>query len=149
MITLNKNIPDDLLIPHGYRLLNEQVSGVFELHAFDSQGNQNATIDAAVQAIVDAYDPLPDAKNEKIAELKQEALSRINAVLPAINSFDELELVCEQFLSIAPAARTPTATFQQVIDLYQAVKAGVVSINALTTEAEVIAFDVVTDVAWG
>lgn len=148
MINLNKKIPDDLLVPHGYSLLNEQVNGVFELHAFDNQGNQNATIDAAVQAIVDAYDPLPDAKNEKIAELKQEALSRINAVLPAINSFDELELVREQFLSVAPAARTPTATFQQVIDLYQAGKAGVVSINALTTEAEVIAFDVVNDVAW-
>lgn len=38
--------------------------------------------DAAVQAIVDAYDPLPGAKAEKLAAIRAEAQERIFALYP-------------------------------------------------------------------
>lgn len=38
--------------------------------------------DVAVQAIIDTYDPLPSAKNAKLAEIRAEAKSRILSVYP-------------------------------------------------------------------
>ena len=83
----------------------------------------------------------------KIQELKDEGLSRIQAVLPAISSFDTLELVREMWLSIAPAARAATADFQSVIDIYQAARDGVVFLNT-ATDGEVSSYDVTTSPSW-
>lgn len=116
--------------------------------ARDLDGNESASIDIAVQAIIDAYDPLPDYKAIKIEELKIEGLSRIQVALPAIQTFDDLQLVKEQFLSIKAASRSATTAMQAIIDLYTAGVAGISAINSLTTGADIKAFDVVNDVAW-
>ena len=87
------------------------------------------------------------ARADKIQELKNEGLSRIQAVMPAINSFDTLELVREMWLSTAPAARNATVTFQSIIDIYQAARDGIVVLNG-ATPAEVTAYDVLTDPSW-
>ncbi len=104
--------------------------------------------DIAVQAIIDAYDELPDAKAIKKLELKNEGLSRIQLLFPSISDFDELALVREQWLSMASAARSPTVNFQKMIDIYSAGLSGISAINALTTVTDVKNYDVVNTPAW-
>lgn len=84
----------------------------------------------------------------KIGQLKDEGLTRIQSVLAGISSFDELELISEQWLSMSPAARNPTTKFQQVIDIYTAGKNAVSEIKALILEGEIDAYNVITDPAW-
>lgn len=119
----------------GFRL--QQVDGVWQ-----------SDNDVAVQGIIDNYDNLPDVKTIKIAELKAEGLSRINVVFPAITTWDDLELVRGQWLSVAPAARQATVEFQSMIDIYQAGRTEVSAISALNTVVEVEAYDVVNTPAW-
>ena len=102
----------------------------------------------AIESIISAFDPLPTVKAHKIAELKTEGLARIQAVYPAIKDWDDLELVRDQWLSTAPAARQATAEFQSMIDIFQAGKAAVTAINALTTITDVEAYDVVNTPSW-
>ena len=101
-----------------------------------------------VEAIIATFDPLPHIKKLKIAELKAEGLSRIQLIFPAINDFDELDLVREQYLSIVPAARAATVQLQELIDTVQAGNAARQAINALTTVTAVEAYDVVTTPVW-
>ncbi len=134
----------DAILLAGYTLLN--IDGVFV--AEDSLGNQSLAIDSTVQAIIDAYDELPDSKAIKKLELKNEGLSRIQLLFPPISGFDELALVREQWLSMASAARSPTVNFQKMIDIYSAGLSGISAINALTTVTNVQNYDVVNTPAW-
>ena len=109
---------------------------------------QSSTDDVAVQAIVDAYNVLPELKLDKIKDLKAEGLTRIQLTFPAVSDFDELDLIREQYLSVAPAARQATTDFQRMIDIVQAGKSARTEINALTLEAEAIAYDVVNTPNW-
>lgn len=104
--------------------------------------------DVAVQAIIDSFDYVASLKEDKRDELKTEGLTRIQQVMPAIQTFDDLQLVKEQYLSVKAASRSATTAMQSIIDIYTAGVAGIAQINALTTEADVLAFDVVNDVAW-
>ena len=104
--------------------------------------------ETAIQAIIDTYDPLEDLKKEKITSLKKEGLRRVQILFPAISNFDELDLLKEQWLSIAPAARQPTADFQTLIDLLQVGKSAITVINALTIVADVKSYNVATDPVW-
>ncbi len=100
--------------------------------------------DAAVQAIIDAYNPLADQKAARVALIKDDGLARINAAFPAIKSLDEIAFYAEFWTSIAPAARAATAPFQKVINIYTAAKTAITSVNACTTKAQI---DAVTP-AW-
>ena len=91
---------------------------------------------------------LANAKQAKLAELKQEGLSRIQGVLPGISNWDALELERERWLSIAPASRSPTAAYQSVIDIYQAGRTAAIAINALANITAVNAYDVNASPAW-
>ena len=82
-----------------------------------------------------------------IQDLKVEGLNRIQAVMPAISNFDTLELVREMWLSIAPAARSATADFQTIIDIYQAARDGIIYLKGATA-GQVAAYDVTTDPSW-
>jgi hypothetical protein len=93
--------------------------------------------ESAAQTIIDACDILPEWKETRIAGIKAEGLSRIQAVLPGITSFDTLELIREVWLSIAPAARAPTSPFNSVINIYSAGRTAILSIKAATTVAQV------------
>ena len=100
--------------------------------------------DAAVQAIIDSFNPLPDQKKDKIAKIKATGLTRIQSVFPAIQTFDDLALIRELYLSIAAAARLPTSNWQRMIDIYTAGRNAVIAVNSATTKAQV---DAVTP-AW-
>lgn len=91
---------------------------------------------------------LASAKSAKLQELKAEGLSRIQAAIPGIAGWDHLGLVREQWLSIAPAARSATTDFQLVIDVYQAGKAAVGDIGVLTTVTAIDSYNVVADPSW-
>ena len=68
--------------------------------------------------------------------------------MPAITDWDALDLVREQFLSIAPAARQPTANLQSLIDVFQAGKTAADAINAMTDVTVIDAYDVSADPGW-
>lgn len=91
----------------------------------------------AVQAIIDAFDPLPGYKAERIQAIRAEGLMLIQAVFPAIANFEELALIRELYLSIATSARRPTVDWQRMIDIYTAGRGAAASINAAATKAEV------------
>ena len=80
--------------------------------------------------------------------IKAEGEKRLQAIFPALNDLDEIKLVSEQWKSIATAARQPTPDFQKAIDTYQAAKAAIQTAKGFTTQAEVDAYDVVTDPGW-
>lgn len=96
-----------------------------------------ASDEAAVQTIIDGYNPLAYDKKVKIAQIKADGLARIRTVFPAITDFEALALVRDQFLSVAPAARQPTANLQKMIDIYVAGANAIGSVNAATTSAQV------------
>lgn len=80
-------------------------------------------------------------------EIKQEGLARINAVFPAIDDIDQLHFHVEFWLSIAPAARQPTANFQLVSNIYTAAKDAIQFINT-ATDQQVMDYNAATDPAW-
>lgn len=104
--------------------------------------------DDAVQAIINAYDPIPKAKELKIAELKAEGLRRIQLVFPAIDNFETLLLVKNIILSIAPAARQLTASMTSVSNIYDAGVNAQTAINAMTDLATIEAYNVSTQPVW-
>ena len=101
-----------------------------------------------VNAIISTFDSLPFEKSAKVAELKREGLRRINVVFPAVQDFDELDLIREQYLSVAPAARNATAAFQKLIDIVQAGKAASVIINGYDLTSDITSYDVVNTPSW-
>jgi len=99
-------------------------------------------------AIAQAAEVLPIAVENKISDLKAEAMSRITARIPGIGSIDQLNLIKEFWLSVAPAARAPTSDFQYVIDVYQEAKDTIVLLKAMTDATIVEAYDPVNDPSW-
>ena len=93
--------------------------------------------DATVQAIIDAYDPLPDQKADAIAGIKATALAKMQTIFPALADIDTVNLVAELWQSIASAARSPTANMTKVINVYTAAKSGIANVNAATTKADI------------
>lgn len=94
------------------------------------------------QEVVDGLMP------QRIAEIKNtEGLPRLQAVMAAIQTWDQVELIREQWLSVAPAARAPTATFQSLIDIYQAGRDAVIAVKAMD-RAQLEAYNAATDPAW-
>lgn len=114
----------DLIAAAGYTLA--QHNGVWV-------SNNNV----AVQAIINAFDPVPNYKAAKIATLKAEGLVRINVLFPEINSMDEITFYAEFWLSLTAVARSPTANFQKVINIHNAAKSAIASVKSATTTAQV------------
>ncbi len=93
--------------------------------------------DVAVQAIIDAYNPLPDLKAKKVDFLVAQGMVLVQQVMPGIQTFDQLDLVKEQYLSLLTAARAPTARFQKLIDIYTVGETAINQVKAATTQAQV------------
>lgn len=87
-------------------------------------------------------------KAAKIKALRAEGLRRISAIFPAITDIDQIQFIAEFWLSIAPAARQPTANFQKVIDIRAQVILHTAAINALLAVQSVESYDVVNTPAW-
>jgi len=138
------NIPEN---PVESRIAVEQVEAAgLEFVWVDNVPTSNDEI--AAQAVIDSIDYVGLAKVEKIVELKAEGLARLQAVHPAIENFDTLQLVSDIIQSILPAARNLTADMTSLSATYQAGLAARTAINSLTTVSEVDAYDVVNSPSW-
>lgn len=93
-------------------------------------------------------DLLAARKPAKINLLKVEGMARINALFPAISTWDELMLVKENWLSIAAAARNPTPKFLALINTFIAGSDAADEINAMGNIALIDAYSVVTGPSW-
>ena len=110
-----------------------------------------STDDVTVQAIVDAYDALPEAKAEKIAELKIEGLNRANLVyddeddvFPSVASIKLLIDIDDTYTRLnSPAARL--IRVNQVINAFEGARN---AINAFAALADILAYDVTTAPTW-
>lgn len=95
--------------------------------------------DAALQVAIAAYNELPAIKAVKIAAIKLDGFARVQAVYPAITSFDALQLVSDIIQSVAPAARQLTADMTKAAAIWNAGKAAIAAVNAAATAADVAA----------
>lgn len=100
------------------------------------------------QLIIDNYDELPDAISNKLIELKSEGLRRINLLFPAIKNWDYLDLVMHQWLSLAAAARNPTAKFNSMINTFTAGTGAIAVVKAMTDINTVKTYDAVNTPSW-
>ena len=107
--------------------------------------------DVAVQAIIDAFDPLPEAKAEKIEELKTEALRRANLiydsdddVFPSVGHF-KLMLDIENTYDRSGAVAPRLLNLNNHLTGYEN---AVTDINALIDWSEVMAYNVVGTPLW-
>jgi hypothetical protein len=80
---------------------------------------------------------LAEYKAAKIADIRREAISRIRDRFPALSSVDEIKLIREFWLSIAPAARQPTSDFSWLILMWQTVHTVVSAVSAASDRAAV------------
>lgn len=95
-------------------------------------------------AVYDIYAARVDKKDA----VKAEGLRLIQVYLPGVENFEKLQLVREQWLSTAPAARSATATFQYAINVYQAGTDAIGVLNGYTTLAEIEAYNPVSGPSW-
>jgi hypothetical protein len=63
---------------------------------------------------------LADHKATKVAQIKAEAVSRIEALIPGMRDLATILAMRELYLSIVPAARSPTASLTKVMAIYAA-----------------------------
>lgn len=135
------------LSDNGYHISDLNGAGVWAGRRADGAPFLQADEDA-VNAIISAYDELPDAKAIKVQEIKDEAVPRAQAFLDFIDTFATLQYNREVFLSIAVGARTPTANMTGVQDVTTAAINAVGTVNGLGSVGAVEAYDVVNDPAW-
>ena len=100
----------------------------------DANGVYSSDNDAAVQAIINAYNPLADQKVTAILALEATALQKMQTLFPALNNIDTVNLVAELWNSILPAGHSPTANWQKIINVYVAGTNGIAAVNAATTK---------------
>lgn len=114
----------------------------------------NPANEAAIQSIIDTFDPLPDAKLDKIEELKAEAAKRCAEIYPhfGTNPTDvasHMQQMIDQYALILPAAQVALSgnplAIKNIRDVYQST---VTQINAQTDWLAVMAYDVVNTPAW-
>ena len=105
----------------------------------------------AAQVIIDSFDPLPFAKDEKIEELKAEGARRAALVYSFVGDDPRAwyNFMGDIITMVKPAARDPMPqrllNFKQVRDV---VIAAVAEINAMTDWQVVASYDVVNTPVW-
>jgi len=104
--------------------------------------------DVSVQAIIDSFDELAEAKKIKRQELRDQYLVRIQMLYPDIETVDIIDLAFDIFRSVIPSSRSANADFQNMIDTRQARRSIRNEINAITIVADVKAYDVVNNPLW-
>ena len=126
-------------------------------HLTQRDGTHVSTDDVAVQAIIDSFDPLPNAKADKIAELNLEAGKRVDDIygfLPGdrentnpkdVQGFYDFVI---DIVGMIPSPNPITgrlAELKAVRDVMQATKG---QINAQTDWQAIMAYDVVNTPSW-
>lgn len=89
-----------------------------------------------------------DLREQRVIETTQEGLRRIQGYMPGLVSLYVLEPLRELWLSIAPAARQPTATMTSVINLYAYGRDKILWLRNTATLAQVEAYNPTTDTGW-
>lgn len=142
----NKNVP-----PGAIAITNQE----FETMRADADGFGFYDWDSANGVIVknttrfDAEN-LAKSKRAKRLELRGTMQAKINAIIPGDDEISEAALwVLEQFwLSINGTSKNATPELTSIISVIQAFKTARNDINALTTVAEVEAYDVINTPVW-
>ena len=112
-------------------------------------GQQSATIDTAVQDIIDGYDEIDHWKAEKAKEIKVEGLRRINLVYPAVQTLDDVKLIADLIKYMRDnGAAAPTGDLETAAGIYTAARSAAIAINGMTVIADVKTYDTVGDPAW-
>lgn len=124
-----------------------------------SQWIYNLADESAIQAIIDNYDPIADAKIDKIVDIKCEAAKRAGDYLnfarklwketgngPLVYDFMMVHRNLLQFMT--PSAKGTDSEYEGMLAVQQACKGGIDAINALGDIGMVNSYDVKTDPAW-
>lgn len=117
-------------------------------------GEWQASDDAAVQEIIDTFDPMPYAIAERVGFVKREAVKRANNVYSFFDpttpaSLDMYEIISDILDVIAPGSRQSLPQrLLQLRDIVNAVSAAETALKSMTTLEEVHSFNPSTDVAW-
>jgi len=124
-----------------------------------STGEFVASDDAAVQAIIDAFDPVAAALPDKVTAVKAEAQRRIYLVLPAHMQTNLMAQGLQNTLTYGPDSATWPAD-QQALKVYtdarwlrikalrEASNAIEAKLNAITDWQVLEAYDATTDADW-
>ena len=80
---------------------------------------------------------LAQAKRRKLQQIKTTGLERMQTRFPALQTFDTVQLLREVFLSVAVAARAPTADMAWLGQTYDAGKTAADQVLAATTIPQV------------
>lgn len=115
----------------------QKFMGVNGIYYVDPDHPTDTSQDAAVQAIINSYDPLPLYKSDAVVGIKATALAKMQTLFPAIIDINMVLLIAELWKSIAAAARSPTANWTTLINIYTAAVGGIANVNAATTQAGV------------
>lgn len=108
--------------------------GVNGVYLADPDNPSDTSNDAAIQTIINNYDPLPLYKSDAINGIKATALTKMQTLFPAIVDVNMVILIAELWKSIAAAARNPTANWTTLVNIYTTAVNGIASVNAATTE---------------
>lgn len=125
----------------------------------EENGEWVSSDDAAVQAIIDSFDPVAAELPQKIASVKEEAQRRIFAVMPAHKQTNLLALATENMLAHGPDSSKWPADIQAVKAVADAGWAKIKAIRAASNEIEarlsaepdwqkIEAHEAATDDAW-
>lgn len=101
----------------------------------------------AVQAEIDAFDFLASTKRLKRQEIKAEAVKRLQAIDPDIDSIKDLTLLFALWNSVRAAA-VIDPDWQRVLNIRSAMRNAIQTVNGYTTVAQVQAYDAVTMPGW-
>ena len=116
-----------------------------------SDGVMSSENDIAVQSIIDAYDPLPEAKADAIKRITLEASKRVAAIYPFINAEKEEALglynfTTDIYLAIKPQARE--ALSGRLLDFKNIYDAAVAQINIVNAMTDWQAVDSYDSIGW-
>ncbi|MEE8207797.1 MAG: hypothetical protein V3T88_02390 [Nitrosomonadaceae bacterium] len=129
----------------------------FELHYHDGAWITDDPV--GVQAFIDAYDAVPEAKAEKVDDLMNEAARRAGVIyefIEAINGRSTpsnakafYNFALDLYMSVLPAARgTLEPRLQSLKGVRDTVVSSIATVNGFTLLSEVVGYDEVNDPVW-
>jgi hypothetical protein len=123
----------DAIYAAGY----SKFGGVDGVYYVNPDNRADTSHDAAVQAIINGYDPLPAYKATAVTGIKATAIQKIQTIFPFLDNIDVVNFVAELWQSLVSAAKSPTANMTKVINVYTTAKTGIANVNAATSNTGV------------
>ena len=104
--------------------------------------------DAAVQLIIDSYDPLPDAKKDAISRVKKEGSRLVAEIYPFIDPESEDAVGLYMFAQDLWQGGQLPARLKAFKGIFDAASMAIADINLLTDWRAVDAYDAVNTPRW-